>query len=123
MAIPCGIVPPKLKKKDLEGHKKAEMDMNESLQKGNDELKHILALFELNDYSAIELKIKEYKKSQKENLKVNAMFNIRFVKCTCCYSGYIQPEFQIGFGENMKTEKLEKIVVSEIITRHLSTEN
>lgn len=110
--LPAGVLPRKIKKKDVEGQQLYDLEQAHALQAGQELLSDLVSKVETSDAAGFAQIINEQAAIKKETGKLISRIQVRLQRCSRCRGGRLEIKLIVGFGEEMETNDLDLLEVT-----------
>lgn len=110
--LPAGVLPRKIKKKDVEGQQLYDLEQAHALQAGQELLSDLVSKVETSEAAGFAQIINEQVANKKETGKLISRIQVRLQRCSRCRGGRLEIKLIVGFGEEMETNDLDLLEVT-----------
>lgn len=110
--LPAGILPRKIKKKDVEGQQAYDQEQASALQQGQELLSDLVGKVEAVDAAAFAQVIDEHAANTKETGKLISRIQLKLQRCSRCRGGRLDIKLIVGFGDEMQSNDLDLLTVT-----------
>lgn len=106
--LPAGVIPRKVKKKDLAGQQAYEEEQQKALDLGQEMVRQLLEMIQAGDAEAFSNLISRHTSQKKQIEKLTCRINLALSLCPRCQSGELEIKLAVGQGQEISFTEIAR---------------